>query len=283
MMLSIITPIFNGKRFIESCIMNVIEQKCLDMEHIMVDGGSTDGTVEIIKDYAEHYGHIRWISGKDKGQSDAMNKGIQMAQGDILGFLNVDDYYEKNVLNRIVALFKTLPEPSLLVGNCYRWNDQGEMYEANKPAKLGITDLMLGWDINSCPVNPSQYFYHKSLHHKIGLYNVEEHYTLDIDFLLRAVQMAHVTYRDEFWGNYRFLKGTKTFDDVKCAQRYSAILHKYEKSLPNHQKFIIAFKRLFYGCNNLINRTLYFAKHPKEFLLKIATIIDSSLNSHGNH
>ncbi len=267
--LSVITPVFNGIRFIESCMMNVIEQNCSNVEHVIIDGGSTDGTVEIIRAYAERYAHIRWVSEKDKGQSDAMNKGVQMAQGAVLGFLNVDDYYEKNVLNRIVELFKTLPEPSLLVGNCYRWNDQGKMYEENKPAKLGIRDLMLGWNVNPCPVNPSQYFYHKSLHNKIGPYNVEEHLTLDIDFLLRAVQVAHVVYCNEFWGNYRFLKGTKTFDDGKRAERYSAILRKYEKTLPLHQKVFITATRLFYRLKHFTNRLFYFIKHPKEFFSKL--------------
>ena len=89
--LSIITPVFNGIRFIESCIINVIEQKCPNLEHIIVDGGSTDGTVEIITSYAERYEHIKWVSEKDHGQSDAMNKGIAKALGSILGFLNVDD------------------------------------------------------------------------------------------------------------------------------------------------------------------------------------------------
>lgn len=117
-MISIVTPVYNGEAFIESCIKVAIAQNCSDIEHIIVDGGSSDRTVEIIKNYARNYPHIRWISEKDKGQSDAMNKGISMAKGDILAILNVDDFYEPNVLNRIVEIFKTLPEPSLLVGNC---------------------------------------------------------------------------------------------------------------------------------------------------------------------
>lgn len=272
--LSIITPVFNGIRFIESCILNVIDQNCPDAEHIIIDGGSTDGTVEFIKHYAGLYGHIQWISEKDRGQSDAMNKGIQMARGDILGFINVDDFYEPNVLGRIIERFKTLPEPSLIVGNCYRWNDRGEIYEENKPAKLGIRDLMLGWNINPCPVNPSQYFYHKSLHEKIGPYSVEEHLTLDIDFLLRAVQIANVVYFDEFWGNYRFIKGTKTFDDEKRGERYRAILLKYEKKLPINQKIFIAMTRLCYSLKHLANRLRYFTKHPKEFFSKLISVIN---------
>ncbi len=116
-MISVITPVYNGEKFIESCIQVVIDQNCPNVEHIImdVDGGSTDRTVEIIKKYAEKYPYIRWISEKDKGQSDAMNRGIAMAKGEILAILNVDDYYEPNVLNQISKIFETLPEPSLLM------------------------------------------------------------------------------------------------------------------------------------------------------------------------
>ena len=88
-MLSIITPVLNGEQFIESCIKVVIDQSCPDCEHIIIDGNSKDRTVEIIKHYASKYSHIRWISENDKGQSDAMNKGIRMARGEIIGILNV--------------------------------------------------------------------------------------------------------------------------------------------------------------------------------------------------
>ena len=77
-MLSIITPVYNGERFIEGCIENVISQNCMDCEHLIIDGGSIDRTITIIKKYAAKYSHIRWISEQDRGQSDAMNKGIKM-------------------------------------------------------------------------------------------------------------------------------------------------------------------------------------------------------------
>ena len=80
-MISVVTPVYQGRRFIKSCIETVIAQACADAEHIIIDGGSTDGTVEIIELYAERHPHIRWISEKDKGQSDALNKGIGMARG----------------------------------------------------------------------------------------------------------------------------------------------------------------------------------------------------------
>jgi glycosyltransferase involved in cell wall biosynthesis len=247
-LISIITPVFNGLHFIEFCIQNVIGQKCPEVEHIIVDGGSTDGTVEIIKRYADQYPHIRWVSEKDKGQSDAMNKGISMAKGEILGFLNADDFYESNVLNRVMKIFKTLPEPSLLVGNCNVLNDDGKVAEVNRPARLKITDLMMGWAINPYPINSSQYFYHKSLHDKIGPYDVNEHYTLDIDFLSRAVQTAHVRYISEIWGNYRKIAGTKTVCDIdngKCDDRFMAMLEKYRQQLPLLQRLEVLVRRTF--------------------------------------
>lgn len=245
-MISIITPVYNGDKFIESCIQNVIDQNCSHAEHIIVDGGSTDGTVEIIKQYAEKYAHIHWVSERDKGQSDAMNNGISMARGNILGFLNVDDYYESNVLNHILGIFKTLPEPTLLVGNCNVWNDDGTLWFVSRPAKISFINLMQEKFMEAFPMNPSAYFYHLSLHKKIGLYKVDEHYGMDLDFILRAVYSAKIKYIDELWGNYRYLKGTKTYEDDKSGNnplRVKAIVNGYYKKLPLFKRLIIAFFR----------------------------------------
>jgi glycosyltransferase involved in cell wall biosynthesis len=229
-MISIITPVYNGQRFIESCIVNVIEQRCPEAEHVIVDGGSTDGTIQIIRSYAEEYRHIRWISEVDQGQSDAMNKGISMSKGRIVGVLNVDDYYEPNVLNRVLAIFQSLPEPSLVVGNCNIWAENEVLFGIDKSSKLRFEDLLQ--PTNSYPVNPSAYFYHKSLHENIGLYKLDEHYMMDIDFLLRAVQVAHVTKIHETWGNFRLIPGTKTFSDKMSEVRFNRILNDYRRKLP---------------------------------------------------
>lgn len=267
-MISIITPVYNGERFIEDCIKVVIEQNCLNIEHIIVDGASKDRTVEIIKQYAEKYPHIRWVSEKDKGQSDAMNKGIAMAKGNILAILNVDDYYEPNVLNRVIEIFKTLPEPSLLVGNCNVWDDNNDLLFVNKPSKLKLTDLLLGFEVNPHPMNPSAYFYHKSLHKKTGLYKVEEHYAMDLDFLLKAVQIANVKYMDETWGNYRFIDGTKTINDIKTGQsllRAEKLFKTHREKLPLYQKWLVIIKKEFYT-NKTWYRVKYFLDNPNALL-----------------
>lgn len=279
-MISIITPVYNGDRFIESCINVVITQNCQDIEHIIVDGGSTDRTVEIIKDYAERYAHVRWISEPDKGQSDAMNKGIAMVQGSILSILNVDDYYEANVLNRVLELFPTLPEPSLLVGNCQIWDDQQQLLFVNRPRKLKLTDLLLGLEINPHPMNPSAYFYHTSLHQQIGLYCVDEHYAMDLDFLLKAVQVAYVKYFDEILGNYRFIPGTKTFNDIHAGthgDRAKKLLASYRKNLPIAQRLMVeAQSQWLYSKTG--QRVKYFSRNPEEIIPHLKNKISQVLN-----
>ena len=261
-MISIITPVYNGEKFIESCLKVVIDQNCPNMEHIIIDGGSKDSTVEIIKQYADKYSHIHWISEPDKGQSDAMNKGISMAKAEIIGILNVDDFYEPNVLNRVLEIFQKLSQPSLVVANCNIWDHQGKLKEINKPKNLKITDLLLGWTFAPPPVNPSAYFYHKSLHDKIGLYDVNEHYAMDIDFLLRAVPAARVQYIDETWGNFRYLEGTKSFEDFKANQaekRYNNMLNTYRKKLPFTLQIYLS----------ILVRIKYFLRHPQDLIPSI--------------
>jgi len=272
-MLSIITPVYNGEAFIEKCIQNVIAQNCDDLEHIILDGGSKDQTIEIIKRYAEQYSYIRWVSEQDRGQSDAMNKGIQMAKGEILGILNVDDYYEPNVLNRITEIFKDLTVPSFVTGNCNVWNDSGEIMEVNKPKDLRFLSLV-SWS-SPIPYNPSAYFYHKTLHDVIGLYDLNEHYAMDLDFILKTIQEANLVYVDELWGNYRQIEGTKTVssgNENKAKQYRIRILEKHRKSLPFLQRL-----QAVLGVS-VIYKIKYFSSHPQDILPTIRVKLLRAVN-----
>ncbi len=267
-MISVITPVYNGELFIETCIKVIIDQKCLDVEHIIVDGGSRDGTVDIIKRYAENYPHIRWLSEPDQGQSDAMNKGIALAKGEILAILNVDDYYEPNVLNRVAELFQTLPEPSLLVGNCNVWGSEHYLLYVNKPKKLKFVDLLLGHDANPFPENPAAYFYHTALHQAIGPYNVCENYAMDLDFILRAVRVANLVYINETWGNFRRFENTKTFSALQngeCVSNTDRVIKTYQQQLPLFQRWFVALGFKFYKAVEW-PRFRYFLEEPRNLL-----------------
>ncbi len=232
--LSIITPVFNGIHLIRQCIENFISQKCAHAEHIIIDAGSKDGTVDIIKEYASLYNHIRWISEPDKGQSDAMNKGIKMSNGSIISFLNVDDYYEPNVFNRVLDLFENSSEPTLLYGNCNVWEDNNTFVRLDKPSKsISLMSLLLGKTI--APLNPTSYFYHKSLHATIGFYNEVEHFNMDVEFFYNASQHATLLKIEETWGNFCMLKGSKTRDIADSGNYWAnfyVFRNNYVRQLP---------------------------------------------------
>lgn len=100
--ISIVTPSFNSAKFIDDCIKSVLSQEYSNYEHIIVDGNSKDGTLEIIK----RYPHVKWVCEPDRGQSDALNKGFGMASGDIIGWLNSDDVYMENTFTKVADYFR---------------------------------------------------------------------------------------------------------------------------------------------------------------------------------
>lgn len=211
--LSIITPVFNSINFIEKCIANVIDQNCgVDVEHLIIDAGSTDGTLEVIKEYANKYTHIRFISEADNGQSDAMNKGIRLAKGEIISFLNADDAYNPFVLKRVLKLFKN-PSFSFLVGNCRLIDQNGETLYLNRPQRLMAYHFFTGK--LPFPINPCAYFYKKEIHDHpdIGYYNVENHYNMDYEFLLKTSLHYTMTYVNEDWGVMLEHPNAKTSSD----------------------------------------------------------------------
>ncbi len=209
-LLSIITIVLNNVKYIEKTIQNYLEQQCSESELVIVDGGSADGTVEIIEKYGNSAKNIRWISEKDRGQSDAMNKGLNLAQGDYVSFLNSDDYYSDNALNTAVEILQSNPKIDFLVGNCNVWDQDNQLVYINKPLKPTTQNLLIGRYI---PVNPAAYFYRKSLHELTGGYAISNHYNMDIEFLLLASRVTKLNYVPIIFGNFRLLPEAKTGSD----------------------------------------------------------------------
>jgi len=210
--LSVITPVLNGERFVSACLENVLAQACKEVEHLIVDGGSSDATEAIVRDRMARHDSIRWIQERGANQSRALNLGVEQSQARVLGILNVDDFYERGTLPRVLELIERFPIPSLLVGNCNVWEGDSLMY-VNRPTDLRFEKLLLGPEFYPFPFNPAGYFYDKRLHELIGPYDVSDEYSMDLDFLLRAVRVANVVYMDETWGNFRIHPQAKTMRD----------------------------------------------------------------------
>ena len=240
-LISIITPVYNNVDYIEKCILNVIDQEISSIEHLIVDGGSTDGTVEIIADYAAKFPHIKWVSEKDKGQSDAMNKGISLSKGKYLSFLNVDDYYSPKAIEEVSLIIKKNSEYDFIVGNCHVWKENGKLLYINYPTKLKPWHMLSGFYF---PVNPSSYFYKKEIHSKTKMYNVDNHYNMDLEFLIETSFVSIMKYVPKNWGNFRLLPNTKTVSDNE-----NGLMEIRKKELLNRflKKSTIKIKVLTYG------------------------------------
>lgn len=136
MHISVITPSFNAAPYIEQAINSVLHQRYENFEHIIVDGGSIDGTVEILK----RYPHLKWISEVDKGQSDAMNKGYKLSSGDVIVYLNADDYFEEGAFEAVTEAFNR--GAKFVIGNVRVLNADGSSYINDPKVTLGE---MLRW------------------------------------------------------------------------------------------------------------------------------------------
>lgn len=212
--LSIITPVYNGEKYIAEAIASVAAQNCPGVEHIIVDGGSTDRTVQILDENATAHPHLRWISERDRGQSDALNKGIDMARAEYIGILNADDFYEPGALLRIVQIIKSLPSPRFICGACNVLTTGDTLCYVNRPRVLKFRNLMAHEQTWPFPYNPSAYFYPKAVHDIVGPYNVEEHFCMDLEFILAVVQAIEPLYIDVVLGNFRLIPGTKTSNSI---------------------------------------------------------------------
>ncbi len=235
-LITVITPVLNAASFIQGCMESVTAQGCNRVVHLIVDGASSDGTPDIVRRYAQEHSHVQLISEKDSGQSDAMNRGISAATTPFIGFLNADDYYEPGTLNRICTLAPTITEPAFLYGNLKVWGDNDADLGLQSPAPFTLLNLCLG---KPFPLNPASYFYHKSLHEVAGPYDVDDHYTMDLDFLFRASMYAKAYYHNELWGHFRLIEGTKTLGELATGEsfrRQAALRRKYAAQLPVLQR-----------------------------------------------
>lgn len=200
-LVSIITPAFNSESTIEKCILSVKNQTYKSIEHVIIDGASTDHTIDIIKKYEKQY-NIKWISEKDKGITDAMNKGFTLSSGEIVAWIDADNYYNLNIIEEIVDILEKNPTIDIVYGNIDFVDEGMKTHTTYKPPKDISFKKSLTLSTGAIPLQPAVFF-KKILFEKAGGFDLAYRVAGDYDFWVRVLkEKPNIFYYDKIFGNY---------------------------------------------------------------------------------
>jgi glycosyltransferase involved in cell wall biosynthesis len=252
MKISIITVTLNSASVINHCLDSVQHQKHDDIEHIIIDGASTDGTLLLLESKREQFKVL--ISEPDKSIYDAMNKGIKVATGDIIGFLNSDDFYaSNNVLSGVANIFKDNP----FLDACYADLIYIDSYDTSKNIRYWQSSKFVsglfakGW----CPPHPT-FFVRRSVYQRFGNFDLNYRIASDIELMMRflEVQKINSRYIPELWIKMR-LGGTTNKNFKNIVMQNKEVLH----ALKSHN---LSVNWISFFIHKIINRVLQFLKKP---------------------
>ncbi|TAE71626.1 MAG: glycosyltransferase, partial [Bacteroidetes bacterium] len=229
--ITIVTPSYNQAHFLEQTILSVLNQNYPNLEYMIIDGGSQDNSVEIIKKYEEKL--TFWVSEKDKGQSDAINKGLRKATGDIFNWLNSDDYYNEKTLWEVATEFVKNPDLKMLSGKSRVFRGEEtisisngtDIYADNLPRTIGMARI-----------DQPETFFHASAYQKMGEIDTALHYLMDRDWWVKYLLLfglSNTKKVDKNWVNFRLHQDSKTVSqselfDVESNMYYSKLADLYD-------------------------------------------------------
>jgi GT2 family glycosyltransferase len=196
-LVSIITPSYNQASYLEQTLRSVLGQDYPDIEYIVIDGASTDGSVEIIRKYADRLAY--WVSEKDHGQAGAINKGFARAHGEIVAWLNSDDYYLPGAVAAAVKVFDENPEVALVYADMLAVDAQGQTTNELKYQQLSLEDLLCFQIIGQPAV-----FMRRSALEKTGGLDSTFHFLLDHLLWIRIAQQGKLIHVDQTWAAARY-------------------------------------------------------------------------------
>lgn len=210
-LISVVTPSFNQARFLEATIQSVLGQEYPRLEYMIVDGGSTDGSLEIIKKYA---GRLAWwVSEKDQGQTDAINKGFARARGEIFAWLNSDDTYEPGALHAAADYLGTHPDVGLAYGDANFIDESGRVIGRFAAAQTDLRRLRRGY----VHIPQQAAFFRGDLWRSLGPLDPSFYFAMDYDLWVRLAGRSQIRYVQQTWANFRLHSAGKTVAaDERC-------------------------------------------------------------------
>ncbi len=203
-LVTIVTPSYNQAPFLEATIRSVLEQDYPRIEYIVIDGGSTDGSVETIKKYADRLAY--WVSEKDRGQTEAINKGFARATGDILAWINSDDTYEPGAIREAVEWMQAHPDAGLVYGDANFIDDDGNVIGRFPAAQTDYRRLRGGY----VHIPQQAAFFRRDLWQKVGPLDPSFFFAMDYDLWVRIAKIAPLLYTRRVWANFRLHGDSKT-------------------------------------------------------------------------
>lgn len=203
-LVSIITPVLNGVKYLEECLQSVLSQSYPYIEHILVDGGSTDGTQQVLAEYQAKYPRrVRFISEPDRGTGEAWNKGLRMAKGEIFGELGSDDMYQPDAIQKVVDFFKANPDAYFVFGGCNYINGQGEVIGEVQTKEFDLEEIIKV----GCYVPTPSSFYRREVVERVGFYDTLGN---DLDYLIRVGKVFKIYRIEDVLSSFRIHEGSAT-------------------------------------------------------------------------
>ena len=210
-LVTVITPSFNQARFLEATIQSVLFQDYPHIEYMIVDGGSNDGSVDIIKKYESKLAW--WVSEKDKGQTDAINKGFARAKGKIFAWINSDDTYEPGAVSAAVRYLQEHPEVGMVYGDCNFINEKGRVIGKFGSAQTNYRLLRQGY----AHIPQQTMFFRADLWKHVGPLDPSFYFAMDYDLWTRIAARTEIKYVPQTWASFRLHGSGKTMAaDDRC-------------------------------------------------------------------
>jgi glycosyltransferase involved in cell wall biosynthesis len=210
-LVSIVTPSFNQAQYLEQTIISVLGQDYPQLEYLIVDGGSTDGSLEIIQRYAPRLAW--WVSEADQGQTDALNKGFSRARGDILAWLNSDDTYQPGAISQAVDYLQSHPEAGMVYGDANLIGTNGEIIGKFPARQTDYRRLRRGY----VHIPQQASFFRASLWKQVGPLDPTFYFAMDYDLWVRLARTSELHYCPAMWANFRLHEtGKSVVADNRC-------------------------------------------------------------------
>jgi glycosyltransferase involved in cell wall biosynthesis len=255
MKVSIVTPSYNQGQFIERTLLSVANQTGVEIEHVVFDGGSTDNTVEILKRFSPP---VVWVSKKDKGQTDAVNQGIRVTDGEIIGWLNSDDVYYPGIIARVVDYFNAHPEIDVVYGMADHIDQEDHAFESYPSEPWDLERLK-----DTCFICQPAVFFRRRIVQAHGILDESLNYCMDYEYWLRlgkaGVRFAYL--KEKLAGSRLYAENKTLGARVKVHKEINDMFKKLLGKVPD--------RWLFNYSHAVVESNINRSKSPRLFIFKL--------------